>query len=60
MVHSGDLALKPQSSLQRKRAFSMMENELGDDGGTDPLQKNIYMYRDVGTANNNLQYSIRQ
>jgi hypothetical protein len=32
----------------------MMEKDLGADDDIDPLQRNLYMHRDVGTANNNL------
>ena len=32
----------------------MMENGLGADDDVNPLQRNLYMHRDIGTANNNL------
>jgi len=43
-----------QPSFQRKRAFSMMDGIGADDDLNNPLQKNLYMHRDLGTANNNL------
>ena len=32
----------------------MMDEKLGADDDIDPFQRNLYVHRDVGTANNNL------
>jgi hypothetical protein len=51
-----DSGLQPiaQTPLQIKKAFSVMDGVGIDHDLKTPLQKNLYMYRDLGTVNNNL------